>query len=415
MPDRRPPAADLLRTRFNAGALDDLADGQLLQWTLAREGEAAELAFAALFERHGPMVLRACRAVLRDEHAAQDAAQAVFLVLVRKAGRLWVRDSLGPWLHQVAYRVASAARTADARRRRHEAGAATPEARAAVWPDDLEQAIHEEVERLPTTYRTAVVLCCLEGQTLADAARRLGWPLGTVQSRLARARLRLRDRLARRGVLPNTFAFGAALAGGTARAAVPPALAEATARAATTFAAGGGAGSPAVAALVNLTLKGTLAAKWQAGIAVALAAFAVTAGVGVWAAHGPGGPAAGVAATDPAALDGTWVLTGHERDGKRDAGPFGKEEAEFAGDRLVVREEGREVLNGTVHVRAGEAPNGITLAITAGQEQGQTMLGIYALDGDELKICWGNKERPAGFDTAPGSGRMLWILKRATK
>ena len=92
----------------------------MLEWYTSRSGEAAELAFAALVERHGPMVFRVCREVLCDEHEAQDAFQATFLVLVRRAGSLWARDSLGPWLHQVAYRVAQCARLAAARRRRHE-------------------------------------------------------------------------------------------------------------------------------------------------------------------------------------------------------------------------------------------------------------------------------------------------------
>src|SRR3954471_10456797 len=113
-----------VRMLFDAGTAGGLTDGQLLERFTARGGEAAELAFAALVERHGPMVFRVCRSVLRDPHEAHDAFQATFLVLVRRAGSLWVRESLGPWLHQVAYRVASCARSAEARRRRHERRAA---------------------------------------------------------------------------------------------------------------------------------------------------------------------------------------------------------------------------------------------------------------------------------------------------
>ena len=104
-----------LRTLFNVGTIRELTDGQLLERFATGEGEPAELAFAALVERHGPMVLRVCRAVLIDPHDTQDAFQATFLVLVKKARGLWVRDSLGPWLHQVAYRTASCARLAAAR------------------------------------------------------------------------------------------------------------------------------------------------------------------------------------------------------------------------------------------------------------------------------------------------------------
>ena len=113
-----------IQTLFSVGTVGGLTDGQLLEWYPNRTGEAAELAFAALVERHGPMVLRVCREVLRNEHEAHDAFQATFLVLVRRAGSLWVRDSLAPWLHQVALRVAWCARSATARRRRHERKAA---------------------------------------------------------------------------------------------------------------------------------------------------------------------------------------------------------------------------------------------------------------------------------------------------
>ena len=107
---RNGAAVRQLTTLFNVGVTGDLTDGQLLERFATRRGEAAELAFAALVERHGPLVLRVCRSVLRDEHDAQDAFQATFLVLATRAESLWVRDSLAPWLHAVAYRVALCAR-----------------------------------------------------------------------------------------------------------------------------------------------------------------------------------------------------------------------------------------------------------------------------------------------------------------
>ena len=113
-----------LSTLFNVGAIRELTDGQLLERFSTSRGEAAELAFEALVERHGPMVLRVCRAQLVDPNETQDAFQATFLILIQKARALWVRDSLGPWLHQVALRTASSARSAAARRRRHERRAA---------------------------------------------------------------------------------------------------------------------------------------------------------------------------------------------------------------------------------------------------------------------------------------------------
>src|SRR5690348_5256374 len=96
-----------VRTLFHLGTVGSLTDRQLLERSAGEGADAAELPFAALVERHGPMVLRVCRSVLRDPHDAHDAFQATFLVLLRRAGSLWVRDSIGPWLHQVAYRVAS--------------------------------------------------------------------------------------------------------------------------------------------------------------------------------------------------------------------------------------------------------------------------------------------------------------------
>ena len=179
-----------LRTLFNLGTIRELTDGQLLERFATGGGEAAELAFAALVERHGAMVLRVCRSVLADPHDAQDAFQATFLVLVKKARGLWVRDSLGPWLHQVAYRTASCARQAAARRYRRERCAAESrkEARVEVHDDDLAVVLHEEIERLPERFRAPLVLCDLEGSSHEQAARHLGCAVGTVKSRLSRGR-----------------------------------------------------------------------------------------------------------------------------------------------------------------------------------------------------------------------------------
>jgi RNA polymerase sigma factor (sigma-70 family) len=219
-----------LRALYNVGAARELSDGQLLERFASGPGEVSELAFAALVERHGAMVLRVCRGVLSDPHEAQDAFQATFLVLVVKARGLWVRESLGPWLHQVAYRTASCARRSAALRRRHERRAAGAEKARAESVDELGRALHEEVERLPTRYRLPVVLCDLEGRTHEQAARHLGWPVGTIKSRLSRGRDRLRDRLRRRGLAPESAPparpdgpaamISPALIGATSRAAV---------------------------------------------------------------------------------------------------------------------------------------------------------------------------------------------------
>jgi len=199
-------AARQVRTLFNVGAAGGLTDGQLLDRFATRDGEGAEFAFAVLVERHGPMVLRACRRTLADPNDARDAFQATFVVLVRRASSLRVRDSLAPWLREVATRVAARARSDATRRRARERTAAERSPRAVADPDrsavEIGAIVREEVERLPGRNRAAVVLCGLEGLTLEQAARQLGWPVGTVQSRLSRGRARLRDRLIRRGLAP---------------------------------------------------------------------------------------------------------------------------------------------------------------------------------------------------------------------
>ena len=150
-----------LNALFSLGAVGDLTDGELLTLFTARRDEAAELAFAVLVDRHGPMVLKVCHALLRDSDDVQDAFQATFLVLVEKARSLWVRDCLGPWLHQVAYRVALRARSANVRRQRHEriAAVSATTIRSNETFDDLRDVLHQEVSRLPEKYRAAVVLC----------------------------------------------------------------------------------------------------------------------------------------------------------------------------------------------------------------------------------------------------------------
>jgi len=194
-----------LRALYNIGTIGDLTDGQLLERFATDADEVAELAFSALVERHEAMVWRVCLAIVRDEHHAEDAFQATFLVLVRKARSLWVRDSLGPWLHQVACRTASCLRTTVKRRRKLEQRCAKQDpprcVEAGIRRDpELDAALQEELNRLPEKYRAPVVLCDLEGHTHQEAARFLGWPIGTVKSRQSQGRRLLRDRLVHRGL-----------------------------------------------------------------------------------------------------------------------------------------------------------------------------------------------------------------------
>ncbi len=278
-----------VQTLFSVGTVGGLTDGQLLEGYSNRTGEAAELAFAALVERHGPMVLRVCREVLRDEDDAHDAFQATFLVLVRRAGSLWSRPSLAPWLHQVALRVAWCARSARARRRRHERKAAETAAPCVseARRDDFGPLLHEEVQRLPVRYRAAIVLCCLEGLTQAQAARHLGWPIGTVQSRLARGRERLRRRLILRGLAPTAIVAALAAHTRAVSAAIPQALANFTIRGVTQLSisrasvAISGFFSASVAILTEGVLRTMILTKLKIAALVLLSTCILVGGVGI--------------------------------------------------------------------------------------------------------------------------------------
>lgn len=211
-----------LHTLFDVGVTSGLTDGQLLERFATRGGDASELAFAALVERHGPMVLRVCRSIVRDDHEAMDAYQATFLVLVRRGSTLWVRDSLGPWLHRVACRAAGHLRCAASRRRDLEQrlAATVAEHSDAETTKELTAILHEELDRLPERFRVPILLCDLEGRTCEETARHLGCPVGTVGSRLARGRERLRTRLMRLGFAPAAGALAVVLATDASEAAI---------------------------------------------------------------------------------------------------------------------------------------------------------------------------------------------------
>jgi RNA polymerase sigma factor (sigma-70 family) len=256
---------------------DDAPDGELLG-RFARGGDAA--AFEQLVRRHGPMVLGVCRRVLRDAHAADDAFQATFLLLVRKAGSLRRPNRLGPWLHGVAYRTALHARARAARRPE---GPVTGEPIAPPAGDpvgaDLRLVLDAAIDRLPARERAAVVLCYLEGVTYTEAARRLGCPLGTLAARLSRARDRLRVRLTRQGLAPTAGLLSAGIAADAP--AVSPDLITATVRAAASLAAGAaGAVAGPVIALMTGVRRTMLLNTLKAALATLTVLMAIGAGVG---------------------------------------------------------------------------------------------------------------------------------------
>jgi RNA polymerase sigma factor (sigma-70 family) len=213
-----------LATLFGLGAVGSFSDAQLLEQFAEGIMPGSEQAFAALVERHGRMVLATCRAVLRDEHDAQDSCQATFLVLARKARSLQAHGSLGPWLHLVALRAARTSGSSSRRRRLHEAVAAARNRERVEPADGLGPdagTVHEEIGRLPERYRGPIVLCELEGHPLEHVARSLGCPVGTVKSRLSRGRLILREKLTGRGLDPSR---SIAVAIGLGRLPIPPEL-----------------------------------------------------------------------------------------------------------------------------------------------------------------------------------------------
>jgi HlyD family secretion protein len=230
-----------IQTLFDAGTAAGLSDRQLLERFAGRRDPTAEAAFEALVLRHGPMVLRVCRNVLHDPNDVQDAFQATFLVLVRRSGAVRQLESLGGWLYGVANRVAARARVESARRRAVEGRAALRVVEAfeptlEAESEEFGPIVQEEVRRLPEKYRAAVVLCYWQGLTHDQAAVQLGIPLGTVRSRMARARELLRRRLTRRGLTSLAGAVGVGFEGASDMIArltpVPGKLLQATIRSA---------------------------------------------------------------------------------------------------------------------------------------------------------------------------------------
>jgi RNA polymerase sigma-70 factor (ECF subfamily) len=284
------PLERVLRDIRGAAARQEaggLADGDLLELFRARRDEPA---FAELVRRHGPMVLGVCRRVLRNAHDAEDAFQATFLVLVRRAASVRPRDRVGSWLYGVAYRTALEARRAAARRRAREAHALRhPVVDEPLLPSDLWPLLEQELRRLPDKYRAPLLLCDLEGRTRKEASAQLGWAEGTVSSRLARARSLLARRLLRRGVVPSAGAAALVGVGEAARAAVPSLLVKETVQAALLVAAGRAVGS--VPAPVAALMRGVLRAMWMSKlrvVAVVCAGVLAAAGVlGLVARHTP--------------------------------------------------------------------------------------------------------------------------------
>jgi RNA polymerase sigma factor (sigma-70 family) len=380
------------------------------------------LAFTALVKRHGPMVLGVCQRILPDINDAEDAFQATFLVLAKKAGCIKNPDLLAPWLYGVASRAAARLK-ADAikRQQKEQRTMSRPNQEPSdevIWLD-LRPVLDEEIRRLPKKYRNAFVLCYLEGVTNEKAAALLGCPTGTVLSRLATARERLRGQLTRRGI---TLSAGllAALVTAHATAAVPIALATTTARAASL--AAGQVVSAKVVSLVDGVLKTMEPTTAKVATGTVLVLGVATLATLMWADQG--GIERGIQPnehrpmTELDKLQGVWVAVAVEKQG--DPIPEARiREAKLSliisGDRFTLKNpRNTGELAGTLTINPRENPK--KMDWTAVRPVDGKILethGIYALDGDTLKFCYG-EERPTEFKTkpAPELDQHLYVFKR---
>jgi RNA polymerase sigma factor (sigma-70 family) len=291
-------------------------DGQLLKRFLEDRDPPA---FEELLRRHGPMVLGVCRRILRDWNDADDAFQVTFLTLLRKAGSIKRRESVGAWLHGVAYRIAVKTRTKGSRCRAHQRPGVEMVSKDTVHETDwrnLQPVLDEEVNGLPEKYRSPVILCYLEGMSYAEAARHLGYSKGTIALRLSRARELLRERLSRRDVVLSLGLVLALMEEKRAMIPVPAELQLATAKAGRVWAAAQSAlrseaGSAAVtptAAAPALTQAAIVATGWNK-LKVAMVAIVAVVVLGV----------AAEAFTDwgPVQIWGRWGKTTTLKKGKK--------------------------------------------------------------------------------------------------
>ncbi len=282
-----------LNTLFQFGAAGLLSDQDLLERFVSGDRETPEGAFAVLVARHGAMVLGVCRRVLGNRHAAEDAFQATFFVLARKASGIARREQLACWLHGVARRAALDARARATRQRAREnrlGAMSTFKQPDPIDSNELREILDEELSRLPERHRAAIVLCELEGLSRREAAGRLGVSEGTLSSRLARAKTRLRDRLTHRGLALSAAGLASALTADARAVTVPTLLADSTIRGASLVASGSsltGVVSTSVVTLTEGVLKAMLLGKLKLVILGLATVALITTGVGVGAQSPP--------------------------------------------------------------------------------------------------------------------------------
>ena len=389
-------------------SLETVADAQLL----ARFVEVGdEAAFAELVHRHGPVVRGACRRALGESPDADDAFQCVFLILARKAATLRNAQRLGPWLHTVAVRAAGRASLQIHRRlARERPVTAMPEpAVAATEPIDWLPLLDAEIQRLPDRFRVPLVICELQGKSRSEAALLLGLNEGTLSSRLARARVLLRNRLRHRGALVASAGLTAAFAYGSE--AISQSLLTATTQAVLT-----GAPSASVAALTLGVLKAMLFAKLKSALILVLS---LTIASGAFIAgrdfYVRAEDKQASAQSEKSKLEGNWEfvsgkLFGKELEEKDFSEDIKERKFIFKGDKITMKVECAFTID------PGKKPKEIDIKVEEGPENERgTWKGIYELSGDDLVLCFAmpNRDRPSEFDSKAGELIMMMKLKRA--
>lgn len=312
--------------KLRRAVLDTLSgttDGQLLTEFIGQRNDAS---FEALVERHGPMVWGVCRRFLHNYHDAEDAFQATFLVLLRKAESIVPREMVANWLYGVAYQTAINARALAARRKQKQKFLPEPSAHQPADVSEEQRLLDQEINRLPANHRLAIVLCELEGLTRKEAADQLRVPEGTLASWLARAKAKLVKRLARHGPI-SAGAVAVLLAQNSSVAAVPNLLRVATIRAASLLAAGqnaAGAASPGAVILSEGVIKMMFAFKWKTWAAILLAPlFCACLVVGAAQTGAPSdAPDSAPAAKEPQAPPAVAAAAPEEKEQPADPPPF---------------------------------------------------------------------------------------------
>jgi RNA polymerase sigma factor (sigma-70 family) len=389
-----------------AGTGDGPADDVLLERFKARREEAA---FTALVQRHGPLVLGVCRQVLQHEQDAEDAFQAVFCVLARKAGTIRSGIALGGWLYVVAARIARKAKALQVRRRMRERelpDIPAPDLPPEILWRDLGAVLVEEVSRLPERYRQPFVLCELEGKSNQEAATELRCPVGTVCSRLARARERLRVRLTRRGLALSASALAAALASESSAAAIRTGLADIATETAIRYVIG----QPVAIEIVTLAdafLRAVLRAKLLVAAGL-LSGLAIIVSLVVWLWFHPGAGQGTAAPTmmapskqaDQERLQGSWQVVVRQKGGLPPE--FPDLVYIFAGDHVTLSFGGLQGPAFPFALDVSQNPSAIDFTLPIGK----VLHGIYQLDEDSWKLCLdmnpdGPSKQPASMQPPP--------------